>query len=222
MKPNESNETNALRVLIAEDDPVSRLMLKGVLTKWGYEVIATRDGDEAWAAFQAEDAPRLAILDWMMPGMDGVDVCYRVRQIDTPYPFYLILLTALGREEDIVAGFDAGADDYMTKPFSNSELRVRIEAGRRVIELQAALAKRIEELQDALAQVKTLQGILPICMYCHKIRTDQESWERIESYISRHSDALFSHGLCPECLEKYYPEPEEDEGAQGGDDGASC
>jgi sigma-B regulation protein RsbU (phosphoserine phosphatase) len=196
----------AMRVLIAEDDLTSRQLLEGVLKKWGCEVVSTRDGNEAWAAFQSEDAPGLAILDWMMPGMDGVDLCRRVRGRKARDPVYLILLTALGQTEDIVAGLDAGADDYVTKPFNSNELRARIRVGQRVLELQSSLAGRVRELEEAFSHIKTLQGILPICMYCHKIRNDQESWQRIDQYITEHSDAQFSHGLCPECLEKHYPQ----------------
>jgi sigma-B regulation protein RsbU (phosphoserine phosphatase) len=196
----------AMRVLIAEDDLTSRQLLEGVLKKWGCEVVSTRDGNEAWAAFQSEDAPGLAILDWMMPGMDGVDLCRRVRGRKARDPVYLILLTALGQTEDIVAGLDAGADDYVTKPFNSNELRARIRVGQRVLELQSSLAGRVRELEEAFSHIKTLQGILPICMYCHKIRNDQESWQRIDQYITEHSDTQFSHGLCPECMEKHYPQ----------------
>ena len=200
-----------MRILIAEDDSTSRLLLERLLKKWEHEVISTADGDEAWTALQAEDAPRLAILDWMMPGMDGIEVCREVRRQVTLEPRYIILLTALGRKEDIVTGLEAGANDYVTKPFDKNELRVRINVGQRVLELQSALAYRIDELQKVLDHVKTLQGILPICMHCRRIRTDQESWEGLESYIQDHSEAEFSHGLCPECLEKHYPKPSPDE-----------
>jgi phosphoserine phosphatase RsbU/P len=204
-------EDKVMRILIAEDDETSRLVLETILKKWGHEVIATSDGDEAWAALHADDAPGLAILDRMMPGKDGTELCKRAREMNRTKPLYIILLTALGRKEDIVTGLEAGADDYVTKPFCNEELHARIQVAQRIIELQSALSDRVEELEDALAQVKKLQGILPICMHCHRIRTDRESWERIENYIQDHSEAEFSHGLCPECLEKHYPKtgPEE-------------
>lgn len=103
-------------------------------------------------------------------------------------------------------GFEAGADDYVTKPFNSAELRARIQTGQRILELQCSLSRRVKDLEASLAHVKTLQGILPICTHCHKIHTDDASWQRIESYIQEHTDALFSHGLCPECLEKFYPQ----------------
>jgi DNA-binding response OmpR family regulator len=194
-----------VKVLIAEDDLTSRKLLEGVLKKWEFEVVSTRDGKEAWAAFQAEGAPRLAILDWMMPGLDGVELSRRIRRLETRDPAYIILLTALEQAENIVTGLDAGANDYVTKPFNSDELRARIRVGQRVLELQSSLAERVDELEEALSHIKTLQGIIPICSFCHKIRNDQESWQRVDQYISEHSDAQFSHGLCPECLDKHYP-----------------
>ncbi|MBW2737700.1 MAG: response regulator [Deltaproteobacteria bacterium] len=195
-----------MKILIAEDDITSRVLLKHMLTKWGYEVVVTKDGNEAWEALRAENAPRLAILDWMMPGLDGVEVCRKVRQLDVSNPTYIILLTSLNRKKDIVAGLEAGADDYIGKPYEADELHVRVKVGKRVAALQSALVEQVHSLREALAHVKTLQGILPICMHCHKIRNDQQSWEKLEKYIAKHSDAQFSHGLCPECLEKYYPD----------------
>ncbi|MBI5017507.1 MAG: response regulator [Deltaproteobacteria bacterium] len=201
-----------MRILIAEDDPTSRRVLEAVLARWGHEVVSTADGDEAWARLQEPEAPKLAILDWMMPGKDGVELCRLVRARGDDEPTYVILLTALGTKSDVVQGLDAGADDYLTKPFDKDELRARIRVGERVLELQSALALRVRELEDALGQVKTLRGILPICMYCHKIRTDAQSWERVDQYVSAHTGAEFSHGICEECLAEHYPEllePEE-------------
>ena len=198
-----------MKVLIAEDDPTSMRLLEGMMKKWGYQVVSTHDGIQAWEAFQGKDAPRLAILDWMMPHLDGVELVRRIRRREERDPVYLILLTALGQTSAVVTGLDAGADDYVTKPFNPSELRARIRVGERVLELQSSLAERVSELEDALSHVRLLQGIIPICSFCHKIRDDKESWRRVDQYISEHSDAQFSHGLCPECLEKHYPGAQE-------------
>ncbi len=141
-----------MRILIAEDDPVSRRVLHATLLKWGHEVAVVCDGDEALAVLQGTDAPALAILDWMMPGMDGVEVCRRARQSSSATPTYIILLTAKAEKEDVVAGLEAGADDYLTKPFARVELRARIEVGARVIKLQKSLADRVVALDLALAE----------------------------------------------------------------------
>ena len=191
-----------MKVLIAEDDPVSRRLLQAALIKWGYEVTVTSNGKEAWQALQATDAPSLLILDWLMPEMDGVEICREVRQLPALKSAYIILLTSRGSKEDIVKGLEAGADDYVTKPFDHGELRARVQVGSRVVQLQSALADRVNELEEAIASVKTLQGLLPICCYCKKIRDDGNYWHRVESYISGHANVRFSHGICPDCNEK--------------------
>jgi phosphoserine phosphatase RsbU/P len=190
-----------VKVLIAEDDIVSCRLLETTLTKWGYEVVVTCDGLQALAAIQGTDAPPLAILDWMMPGLDGIEVCRRARSMHSPTPPYLILLTAKGRREDVITGLEAGANDYVTKPFNREELRARIRVGMRIVELQHSLADRVHALEEALASVKQLQGLLPICSYCKKIRDDQNYWQQVENYISQHSAAQFSHSICPDCYE---------------------
>jgi phosphoserine phosphatase RsbU/P len=201
-----------LKVLIADDDPVSRRVLETFLTRWGYEVGRAEDGSEALRKLELKDAPRLAILDWMMPGVDGVEVCRRLRATSPPRPLYLILLTAKGGSEDIVEGLAAGADDYVTKPFDRTELRARIQVGERVLGLQSQLSARVEELEAALARVKTLQGLLPICSYCKRIRNDQNYWQQVEQYVGEHSGVEFSHGICPDCFAKHVA-PELDKAA---------
>jgi len=188
-----------MRILIAEDDPETSRLLRALLVKWGYEVVATRDGREASTALQAEGAPRLAILDVMMPYMSGIEVCQRLRQTPEHAGLYVILLTARTSKDDTVAGLAAGADDYITKPFDIQELRARVQVGVRIIELQESLAERVRELEDALSQVKQLRGLLPICSYCKKIRDDQNYWQKVESYLSEHSTARISHSVCPDC-----------------------
>jgi DNA-binding response OmpR family regulator len=190
-----------VRILIAEDDMISRRLLETTLMKWGYEVIVTCDGVAAWELLQSADPPALAILDWMMPGLNGLQICRKIRGLLTSTPPYLILLTAKGRREDIVTGLQAGADDYVTKPFDREELHARIQVGMRIIELQHSLADRVKALEEALARVKQLQGLLPMCSYCKKIRDDQNYWQQVENYISKHSEAQFSHSICPECYE---------------------
>ena len=136
-----------MKILIADDDATSRFVLMRVLQKFGHEVVATVDGTEAWERMRGRDAPALAILDWMMPGLAGVDVVRRVRSLGSDEPPYLILLTSMSEKADIVAGLEAGADDYLSKPFDPEELRARVDVGRRVTELQA----KLREAYDALA-----------------------------------------------------------------------
>lgn len=135
-------------ILIAEDDTVSRRLLEAHLGKWGFTVTAARDGNEAWQILQSPDAPRLAILDWMMPGIDGTELCRRLRtEGQEPYT-YIILLTALAGEDNLCIGMEAGADDYLTKPFRVNELQVRLRAGRRIVELQDQLIAAREALRE--------------------------------------------------------------------------
>jgi len=191
-----------MKILIAEDDPVSNEMLGFLLKQWGYQVVATRNGVEAWQALQANDAPRLAILDWQMPEMDGVEVCRRVRLNADLKHVYLLILTSMSRPDEIVSGLEAGANDYIIKPFKAPELRARLSVGARMVELQLELAERVTELEKALSEVKQLRGILPICAYCKKIRDDKNYWQQVESYFALHTDAKFSHSFCPDCYEK--------------------
>lgn len=198
-----------MRILIAEDDAVSRRLLEATLVKWGYDVTAVEDGDAAADVMNGDDAPHMAVLDWMMPGRDGPDVCRGVRDRNDGGLFYLLLLTAKAQREDIVSGLAAGADDYVTKPFDRDELRARLEVGRRIVSLQDSLADRVDELENALAEVNKLRGLLPICMYCKKIREGEDYTRDLEAYFAELTDAQFSHGVCPDCYSKHV-EPELD------------
>ncbi len=156
-----------MRVLVAEDDAVSRHLLATFLTKWGYRVVVATDGSEAWEKLQREDAPKLAILDWMMPGMDGLALCQKIRQRSQDKYIYVLLLTAKGQKEDLVSALDAGADDYLTKPFDPQELRARVRAGWRIIELHQELIAareqlRVEATHDALTGLWNRAAILEI------------------------------------------------------------
>lgn len=190
-----------MKILIADDERVSRRLLELTLAAWGHEVIVTEEGAAAWAVLEGEDPPSLAILDWMMPGMDGIEICRRVRQRQSPPHPYIILLTAKSSKANIVEGLIAGANDYVTKPFDRDELRARVHVGETVVDLQEKLAARVIELEEALAQVRVLQGILPICSYCKHVRDDKDYWQSVECYISEHSETKFSHGICPTCYE---------------------
>ena len=189
------------------------------------ELIVADDGLQAveWYFAKGEFLGRdrvattpIVLLDLNLPKIDGFEVCRRLRAEQTDHPPYILMLTTKGEKGDIVKGLDAGADDYLPKPFHPEELRARIEVGRRIIEMQAQMAEEVKQLRAALAHVKTLQGILPICAFCKKIRDDDDYWQQVEQYVTLHSDAVFSHAICPECLKKHYPEyaqalPEEED-----------
>jgi len=198
-----------MRLLIADDDPNTVNLLRKYLMLWNYEVVAASNGSEAIEIINGNDPPQLIVLDWLMPDINGIEVIKKVRLRDSANPPYIILFTVRDEKGAIIEGLEAGANDYITKPFDKDEFRARIRVGERVVQLQNSLSDRIRQLQEAVSQIKSLRGIIPICSYCHKIRNDQKSWQQLEKYISEHSGAEFSHGICPECLKKHYPEESE-------------
>jgi CheY-like chemotaxis protein len=206
-------------VLLAEDDATTRLVTQRRLQAWGYEPIVVTDGEAAWEALEVLEDPCIAILDWMMPGLDGLEVCRRVRTEQPDALRYLVLLTSRQTKDDVVKGLESGADDYVAKPFHAAELRARLNNGARILDLQSSLSRRIEELEKATRHVRHLQSLLPICSYCKRVRSDQNYWTQVESYLGEHLDVQFSHGICPSCydshvkpeLEALGPGPEPDE-----------
>lgn len=195
----------AMDLLVADDDRTSRLILSAILGKCGYRVTAVEDGESALRELCKPEAFRLAILDWMMPGIDGIEVVRRLRARATAEPPYLIVLTQRNATGDVSYALDTGANDYLTKPYDNDELRARVAVGRRHIELQTELARQVKQLRAALDHVNRLQELLPICSHCKKIRDDKNYWHDVAVYISDHSEIRFSHGVCPDCLARHYP-----------------
>ncbi len=195
-----------MKILIAEDEAVTALMLEAALQKWGHEPMTVHDGDAALAVLSGPEPPPLAILDWMMPGLSGPEIVQRVRQMAPPLPPYLILCTSLSGKAQVVAGLDAGANDYITKPFDIAEVRSRVAVGARMVELQQALANRVQELETALAEVRTLSGLLPICAGCKRIRDDRGYWQQVDAYLHAHTNVKITHGICPKCARELYPD----------------
>jgi sigma-B regulation protein RsbU (phosphoserine phosphatase) len=189
-----------MRVLIADDDRMGATMLARSLERWNLEPVVASNGEDAWRMIQ-DMGVTMAILDWMMPGADGLELCRRIRQDETHAHMHVILLTARNSPADIVAGLAAGADDYLVKPFDPDELRARVHVGVRVLSLQDRLAEQVAELQQALSKVKQLSGLLPICSYCKRIRSDEDYWEQVEGFLTQHTHAQFSHGICPTCYD---------------------
>ena len=202
-----------MRILVAEDDAMTRLALAKNIEKWGYEVIAVEDGRRAYDLLNRENPPRLAILDWIMPGMEGIQICRELGRRKNAHLIYTILLTIKKEKGDIVQALDCGAHDFLSKPVHVGELRSRIAVGIRLLEAEDKIlgyANEIEaknrDLQNALAEIKTLKGFIPICANCKKIRDDEGYWQQIEQYIQERSEAEFSHSICPDCLKELYPE----------------
>jgi two-component system cell cycle response regulator len=170
-----------MKILIAEDTLLSRHMLQGLLTKWGYDVVSVEDGDAAWEKLKIPDAPRMALLDWMMPGRNGVDVC-RALRLQRPEPYtYILLLTAKDAKESVVEGLDSGADDYLTKPFNPQELKARMRVGMRLLQLEDSLVQaregmRFKATHDALTETWNRGAILETL--------DKEIWRSRRERIS--------------------------------------
>lgn len=175
-------------------------MVQVCLENWGYRVESVTNGEEAWAMLQKPDAPHIAILDWEMPKLDGIEVCRRVKEMEVENPPYVILLTGRDSKNDIVRGFDAGADDYMTKPFNNDELRARTRVAERLVRTQSSLSESVIELREALNQLEMLESGVEICGTCQKIlnRYDGE-WHSFDDVLKKRIDPHFVVNTCPAC-----------------------
>jgi len=176
-----------MRTLIAEDHRETRTSLSLLLRSEGFDVVEAASGLDAWHEFE-HSRFELVLSDWLMPGLDGPELCQRIRATERPYYPYVILLTALKGKDRFLQAMNAGVDDFISKPFDADELRAKLHAAERIVTLQH--------------RVKRLEGILPTCMYCKKIRDENQAWVTIEDYITERSNAEFSHGVCPQCLTK--------------------
>jgi sigma-B regulation protein RsbU (phosphoserine phosphatase) len=190
-----------MNVLVADDDPASRHLLHSILVTEHYTVTEADNGNAALDILKAAQDPFVALIDWEMPGMEGTEVCRRTRELLNIQPIHLILLTARDSKSDVVAGLRTGANDYIVKPFNRTELLARVGIGAQMVGLQRSLTQHIRELEEALKRVKQLSGLLPICSYCKKVRDDSNYWQQVESYVMHHSEAQFSHSICPSCYE---------------------
>jgi DNA-binding response OmpR family regulator len=215
-----------MKVLIADDDTISCMAIGRLIENWGYEVFQAQDGRQALEFLCQGDPPRMAILDWMMPEPDGIEICRHLQQ-EKDFPFiYTILLSVKHEKKDIVKALDSGAHDFLSKPVHAGELRSRIAVGARLVKAEDNIQSKNRELasvndqlkqtnaelQAALREIKTLHGILPICIHCKRIRVenkgaeDPDAWVKMEEYIRNRTEADFSHGICPDCAAKHYPE----------------
>ncbi len=190
-----------MKVLAVDDDRVTLLTLQKLLTKFGYETLTATNGTDALKLF-LDHRPQILITDWMMPEMEGPTVVKTIRAFAESEYTYIIMITSRQDKDDMMAGMLAGVDEFLTKPIDPDQLRARLRVGKRIMLLQDNLAKRVRELEQEKQHVKMLQGFLPICAYCKKIRDDENLWSQIEEYVSEHQDNVqFSHSICPDCYE---------------------
>lgn len=201
----------ALKVLVVDDEPTNVQLLAGALKK-RYRVLRAGNGYQAITLIK-EEVPDLILLDVMMPDLSGFEVARLIKADESLAVIPIIFLTALDSSEAMAEGLEAGAIDYLSKPVDLNLLKLRVhnhlELKRKtdlIREQRDELQRANEALQVAFARIKRLEGTFAICMHCKSIRSDRESWQKIEEYLLEHTDALFSHGICPSCLSRHYPE----------------
>jgi CheY-like chemotaxis protein len=205
MMPKKPDEKQTPLLLIVDDVETNIEVLANLLGDRSYGIAFATSGEQALAMVEELD-PDLILLDIMMPGMDGLEVCRVLKRRPSTREIPIIFLTARTEVEDIAGGFEAGAVDYVTKPFQAAELLARVHVHIELKTTRDAQKRLIEELHEALEEVRLLSGLLPICSFCKKIRDDQGYWQQVEDYISRHSQATFSHGICPQCMREHFPD----------------
>ncbi len=188
------------RVLVAEDHAATRFMLSSLLERHGYQVQAVNDGYMAQGMLAVPDGPCIALLDWGLPRQTGLEICRAVRRQPQQRFIYIIIVTARDTVQDLAEAFEAGADDFIRKPCDPVEILARLRSGQRIVELEHRLSARITECEEALDNVRRLKRLLPICMYCKKVRDDSQYWQEIEHYIHQETGTDFSHGICPDCM----------------------
>lgn len=177
-----------MNILFAEDDPVSRAKLTAVLNAAGHKTTVVENGEDAWGAWLLAEY-RVVLSDWMMPELDGLELCRRIRAHKAHHYTYFIMLTGKTGKENYLAAMQAGTDDFVTKPVDPDELHARLHVAERILGLR-------EELN-------ALEGLLPICSYCKRIRNERGEWSQLEGYIEKRSAAEFSHGICPDCFTRH-------------------
>lgn len=201
---NQSNYIENATVLVVDDTPENLRLLTQMLTQEGYQARPVPSGKWALEAVHASP-PDLILLDITMPEMDGFEVCRELKANETTRNIPVIFISARDDTRDKVRAFTTGGVDYITKPFQVEEVLARIKTHLSLHILQQALAEKNTQLQNALDNIKTLKGMIPICANCKKIRNDEGYWQQVEAYIQQHSEAEFTHGICPDCARKLYP-----------------
>lgn len=176
-----------MKILTVEDDPISRMMLEAMLRQCGHELVAAANGDEVLAKLDDKET-RVVVSDWMMPGMDGLELCRRVRKREGDYVYFILISQKTATRENREAAMAAGVDEFLVKPVNVDDLWMRLHVAERILKLTK--------------EVQQLETILPVCGYCKKIRDDKDYWQQIESYIQDRTSFAFSHSICPDCYVK--------------------
>jgi DNA-binding response OmpR family regulator len=190
-----------MKILVAEDDLISRKLLNSTLEEFGHRVEAFENGRDAWDAFNREPV-RVVVSDWLMPGLDGLAFCRKVRErADTDYTYFILLTANVQGKETYLEAMEAGIDDFLAKPLDRDQIWMRLKVAERILRYTT--------------QISQLESMLPICTYCKKVRDDNNYWQQVETYVSRHTGATFSHSVCPSCYEKVV-RPQLDELARKG------
>ena len=192
-------------VLVVDDTPENLMVLSEYLTREGYTVRPVLSGDLAIQAAELMP-PEIILLDINMPDMNGYDLCRKLKSIDILKSIPVLFISALDETMDKVKAFESGGVDYITKPFQFEEVSVRVQTHLHLYRLELEREKIIADLESALLEVKQLQGLLPICASCKNVRDDKGYWNSIEGYLTKHSDARFSHSICPDCKKELYPD----------------
>jgi DNA-binding response OmpR family regulator len=174
-----------MKILMAEDDPVAAKILQRALEMLGHQVVAATNGEEAWEAFDREPV-RLVVSDWLMPGLDGLGLCKKIRdRKKTPYTYFILLTSQETGPENYDLATEAGVDDFLTKPLDRATIRMRLRVAERILKFTT--------------EIRQLKDMIPICAYCRKIRNDDNYWQMVETYINKETGSNFTHGICPEC-----------------------
>ncbi len=195
-----------VKILVVDDDPDVLFATARVVKKGGYQTITAGSGKETLEKI-ASEMPDLILMDVVMPDIEGPELCRRIKEDPNLKGIYVVLTSGSRVESEQQAdGLDSGADGYIARPLTNREFLSRVNAMVRILRAERERDALIIELKKAISEIKQLSGMLPICSHCKKIRDDKGYWSQIENYISAHSDTQFSHGICPECAKKYYPD----------------
>ncbi|MBI5799682.1 MAG: response regulator transcription factor [Verrucomicrobia bacterium] len=190
-----------MKILVADDDPIIRQVLMNLLSKWGYGVVPTTNGAEAWEVLQHDTDLRIGLFDWFMPEINGMELTRRIRDANIA-PFYVMLCTARGGKDSLLDAFDAGVDDFISKPFDKEVLQARIKVGVRAVELQSYLIQRLSTAEASLAGVAQLKDFVHICSVCGSAKDLQDQWRKIELPFQIGTGETAFHTCCPDCREK--------------------